>query len=135
VSQPLPVLPLSALPDPPANWPPGGVQVPRVFQLTGGEPSPEDGPGTSDPDDSDPDVIDPDVIDLGVIDLGVIDLEVADPQIIDLTDPGPLPEMEPPPEMAEVPTSVDDDHAVGATTASNAEDPWLAFAAAMFRDD
>lgn len=98
---------LSLLPDPPADWPPPGVEVPMVFRA---------------------EAVEVEVVDLtvhaptaGPIDADRIDLTADDPDRIDLT-PGAVATRSGTP-VAE-PTRSGDDQ----------PDPWLAFAAAMFRD-
>lgn len=98
---------LSLLPDPPADWPPPGVEVPMVFRA---------------------ETVEVEVIDLtvhtagaGVLDLDRIDLTADDPDRTDLT-----PGIVAPP--AGTPT------AEPGRSGDDEPDPWLAFAAAMFRD-
>jgi hypothetical protein len=99
---------LSLLPDPPADWPPPGVEVPMVFRA---------------------ETVEVEFIDLTVrttgpepLDADRIDLTADDPDRIDLTPGVVAPPAGPP--TAEPGRSADDE-----------PDPWLAFAAAMFRDD
>lgn len=98
---------LSLLPDPPVDWPPPGVQVPLVFRS--------------------------DHLDVEVIDLTD---QRRDPSPV----PAPsaiAPASTPATAVEDVePASEDREPAVvGSSSGDDGEDPWLAFAAAMFRDD
>jgi hypothetical protein len=99
---------LSLLPDPPADWPPPGVEVPMVFRA---------------------ETVEVEVIDLTVrttgpvpLDADRIDLTADDADRIDLT-----------PGIVAPPAGTPDDQL--GRTGDGEPDPWLAFAAAMFRDD
>jgi hypothetical protein len=110
---------LSMLPDPPADWPPPGVEVPMVFRA---------------------ELVEADIIDLtdvAVADAGRIDLTGADGGRLDLTgtDAGRI-DLTPGVVAAPTPTPSSAHDAFEPTGAGDGEpDPWLAFAAAMFRDD
>jgi hypothetical protein len=118
---------LSRLPDPPADWPPPGVEVPMVFRAETVEVEVIDltvrtaGPGP----------LEGDRIDMTADDADRIDLTADDPDRIDLTPGAVAPPAEP---GAVAPPAEPSDDRPG-RAGDGGPDPWLAFAARMFADD